>query len=309
MRGLVFLFPGQGAQRTGMGKDFYEKYDSAREIFDIAERTLPELKLKELCFDGPEEELIKTEITQPALYTVGFVIYRVLNEMGIDGEVFGGHSLGEYTAVASAGYMDFEDGLKLVYKRGLLMRDCDPERRGGMAAIIGMDRKTIERVCGEIGDVYTANFNSPTQIVISGLKEKVEKASEKLREMGARKCVMLKVSGAFHSPFMEEAQKRLEKALNSVNWKQGKGKIISNATAELTDSPEVIRENLLKQLNSPVLWSDSMIYLVENGYVNYLECGPGGILRGLFKGISGDANVLTVGNTSDLSSVEELIQG
>jgi len=308
MGGLVILFPGQGAQKTGMGKDFYERYESAREIFDRANETLPELKLKELCFEGPDEELVKTEKTQPALYTVGFAVYRVLKEMGINGEIFGGHSLGEYTAVAAAGYMDFEEGLRLVYRRGILMRDCDPERKGGMAAIIGMDRETIEKVCKEIGGVFPANFNSPSQIVISGLKEKVEEASKRLKEMGAKRCVMLNVSGAFHSPFMAEVQKELEKALNSVNWRQGNGKIISNATAKLADSPEVIKENLLKQLSSPVLWSESMSYLVREGYKNYLECGPGGVLKGLFRSISREANVIPVGNIDDISRVEEFFQ-
>lgn len=296
-----FLFPGQGAQKPGMGKDFYDSYNEAKEIFDKADRVLNDVSVKYLCFEADEEELKKTENTQPALYTVSYAIYRVLDKNGVTGEFYAGHSLGEYTAVAAAGYISFEDGLRVVRKRGLLMRDCDPDGKGGMAAIIGLDEKTVSEVCEEMG-VTAANFNSPSQIVISGEKTKVAKASEILKSKGAKRVVVLNVSGAFHSPLMKSAAEELKESLESIEWKKGRGKIVSNSTAMISDDPEVIRENLIKQLYSPVLWNKTMKVLVEDGKCkNFVECGPGKVLKGLFRAFSRDVNVTSVEKVEDIS--------
>ena len=299
-----FLFPGQGAQKIGMGKDFYDKYDIAKAVFERADEIIDEVSIRKLCFESDEEELKKTENTQPALYTVSYAIYRVLENNGLAAKYYAGHSLGEYSAIAAAGYISFEDGLKLVRKRGILMRDCDPEQKGGMAAIIGLDEKTILDVCNDVGDVVPANYNSPNQIVISGDKRKVQKVANILKSKGAKRAVVLNVSGAFHSPFMRNAAEDLKRSLESIEWKKGKGKIVSNSTAEATDDPYLIRENLIKQLYSPVLWNKTMQTLVEGKKCfNYVECGPGKVLKGLFRSFSRDVAVSTVESVEDLEII------
>jgi len=312
MNKLSFLFPGQGSQRPGMCRAFYSNFSAARKVIDKAENLLDDCSIKFLCFDADEARLKKTENTQPALYTVGFAIFSVLKEMGVTADLFAGHSLGEYTACAAAGYFSFEDGLKVVRKRGLLMRDCDPEKKGGMAAIIGIDEKAIKKVCEEIGDIYPANFNSNNQVVVSGLKDKIREASDKFKSLGAKRVVELNVSGAFHSPMMMKASKELKRELDAIEWKMGnglgnglgKGRIISNATAEISDDVDIIKESLVKQLTSPVLWKNSMIKLFENGYTNFIEAGPGGILRGLFRNIQREAKVFSVEEPEDIDKLD-----
>jgi [acyl-carrier-protein] S-malonyltransferase len=302
---FAILFPGQGAQKPGMGKEFYDKYEIARDIFKRADKTLSDCSVTALCFDADEEELRKTENTQPALFTASYAIYSVLAHEEIEGDIFAGHSLGEYTAVTAGGFLSFEDGLKTVRKRGLLMRDCDPEQKGGMAAIIGIDPDKVDSVCKEIGDVAPANFNSPSQIVISGMKDKVTEAAERLGELGAKRTIILNVGGPFHSSYMEKASLDLKKELEKVQWMEGRGKIIANATAAIVDNPAVIKENLIKQLNHPVLWSISMQKLVRDGHLQYIESGPGGVLRGLFRSISKDANVISVDKPEDIVQLKQ----
>jgi [acyl-carrier-protein] S-malonyltransferase len=300
MNSYGFLFPGQGAQKPGMGKEFYDQHEAAQEVFDRAEHILKDCSIKALCFEADEEELRKTENTQPALYTVSYAMYRVLVESGYEGHVCAGHSLGEYTAITAAGYMDFEDGLRVVRKRGILMRDCDPERKGGMAAILGLEMKSIEEVCDSVQGVWPANVNSPNQIVISGLKEQVMRAMEKLKQRGAKRTILLNVGGPFHSPYMKEAASELEKELRCVSWRKGNKKIISNATAEIAEDSETISTNLVNQLFSPVLWSASMQKFLELGTVRFIESGPGTVLKGLFRALSRDAQVFSVETPEDL---------
>ncbi len=300
-----FLFPGQGAQKPAMGKEFYDQHKAAKEVFDRAEQILKDCSIKALCFDADEEELKKTENTQPALYTASYAIYRVLTESGYEGHVCAGHSLGEYTAITAAGYMNFEDGLRVVRKRGILMRDCDPERKGGMAAILGLDKKSIEEVCDSVQGVWPANVNSPNQIVISGLKEQVMQATEQLKQRGAKRTILLNVGGPFHSPYMKEAAKELEKELRRVSWQKGNKRIISNATAEIAEDSETISTNLVNQLFSPVLWSASMQKFLELGTVRFIESGPGTVLKGLFRALSGDAQVFSVATPEDLQKIQQ----
>jgi [acyl-carrier-protein] S-malonyltransferase len=299
-----FLFPGQGAQKPGMGREFYDQYKAAREVFDRAEQVLTDCSIKALCFDADEEELRRTENTQPALYTASYAIYRVIAESGYEGDVYAGHSLGEYTAITAAGYMSFDDGLRVVRKRGILMRDCDPERKGGMAAILGLDKKSIEEICDSVQGVWPANVNSPNQIVISGLKENVMRAMEELKRRGAKRAILLNVGGPFHSPYMKEAAKELEKELGRVSWQKGDKKIISNATAERAEDFETISMNLVHQLFSPVLWSASMQKFLELGTVRFIESGPGTVLKGLFKALTGDAKVFSVATPDDLQKIQ-----
>lgn len=305
MKGFGFLFPGQGSQKPGMGKEFYDNFEAVKEIFDRSEKVLTDCSIKSLCFEADEEELRKTENTQPALYTTSYAIYRVLSESGYTGEVFAGHSLGEYTAITASGYIDFEDGLRIVRKRGLLMRDCDPERKGGMAAVLGLEIDQIKEVCNLVQNVWPANFNSPSQIVISGLKERVDEAMEKLKSQGARRVVPLNVGGPFHSPFMKKAADELEKELEQISWKKGHGRIVSNATAEVTSDPTEIKQNLVKQLYYPVQWSLSLQKLIDVGILRYIESGPGTVLKGLLRSIAKDAMVFSVEKPEDMKAIEK----
>jgi len=284
----ALLFPGQGAQTVGMGKALYEQYPIAKELFDKADKILG-FSLSKLCFEGPEEELNKTNICQPALLVTSYVAMAVLKQTNAlpEWSCSAGLSLGEYTALAAAEALSFEDAVKIVERRGTFMQqDCD-RVKSTMASVIGLERAKIEEVLATIsGIVVVANLNSPGQIAISGEVAAVAQASEKLTAAGARKVIPLKVAGAFHSPLMKPAEEKLKLELAKINVKVPAKQVISNVTADYVKSAEEIKGNLSRQVSNPVLWADSMQKLIADGYDNFYEIGPGKVLTGLMKKIN-----------------------
>ena len=280
----ALLFPGQGAQFVGMGQVLYEQHSIAREFYDKADRILG-FPLTKFCFTGPEEELNKTNICQPALLVTSYVAMKVLKFAGglPEWNCAAGLSLGEYTALAVSGALSFEDAIRIVERRGAFMQEDCNKVRSTMASVTGgLDRKKIEEVLATInGIVVVANLNSPGQIVISGEVGAIQQASEKLVQAGARKVTVLKVAGAFHSPLMKTAETRLGAELAKINIKMPTNAVISNVTADYVKTPEEIRNNLSRQVSNPVLWADSMQRLINDGFDNFYEIGPGKVLSGL----------------------------
>lgn len=278
------IFPGQGAQSVGMGKELYERSSAARDMMDNACKILG-FNITDIMFEGPAEELQSTRVTQPAI----FVHSAVLAECCVDSvpDMVGGHSLGEFSALVAAGAIDFEDGLKLVSARALAMQKCCEKVPGMMAAIIALPDSTVEEICAKVpGTVIAANYNSDGQVVISGEEEAVRQACVLLKEAGAKRALPLGVSGAFHSPLMEPAREELAEAISRTAFRTPKCPVYQNVTALPTTDPELIRENLLKQLTSPVRWTQTVRNMLEAGADHFLEIGPGTVLQGLVKRIS-----------------------
>ena len=307
---ISFLFPGHGAQYIGMGKEFYDTFEESRRVFQTANETL-DFDLLKMCFEE-NQEIHQTEYTQAAIFTVSEAIRVVLDNRGIKPSVCAGLSLGEYNALVASGILRFEDTLPIVRKRGLLMEHAVPSGLGGMAAIFYLDSTIIEQVCKELnGVVQIANYNSPVQTVISGEKEAVMKACEKLKEAGAKKVVPLKVSGPFHSPMINSCGKELGELLKGINMYPSSVPYMANVTAEYTNvrgcGEDKVRELLVKQVSSPVLWKQSIIAMIEDGVDTFIEVGPGKTLSGLVKQIDRDAKILNVEKVSDLTQLEELL--
>jgi [acyl-carrier-protein] S-malonyltransferase len=304
---IAFIFPGQGSQKPGMGKDVAEKYKSAMEIFDKANDILG-FDLKSICFNGTEEQLKDTSITQPALFTTSAAILSALKEeSNITPDFVAGHSLGEYTAYYSSGAISFEDGLKAVRKRGLLMAQADKEGKGTMYAVLKLDDHIVENICQELsseGVIVPANYNCPGQVVISGERKALE-ASKKPIEEAKGRVMPLPVGGAFHSPLMKPASEELKIHIDkSFSIKQTPVKVISNVYATyLTE--DKIKTSLVEQLLSPVRWSKSMEKLVEEGVEKFIEIGPGTVLQGLMKKIN--SNKQTIG-IQDIETLKNFIQ-
>jgi len=301
---VALLFAGQAAQKAGMFKDIAENFVTAREIFDKADELLG-FKLSRLCFEGPDEDLTKTENAQPAIYSCSWVAFRLLLELVPDFvfEATAGLSLGEFAALAAAGAFSFEDGLRLIRTRGLLMAESCVRHTGSMAAIIGLEEAQVTRVCEEAG-VQIANLNCPGQIVISGLTDRVSKACELAKQSGARRCLVLPVAGAFHSSLMSDVKPGLRDALCKIEIKVPAVKVISNVTAQPHTQKEDMIKLLVEQVSSPVLWEKSMKYLIDNGYDLFVELGPGQALAGFMKRISSNVQVL---NIYDCRSLEETV--
>jgi len=297
---IVFMFSGQGSQYVGMGKELYENYEAAKSILDKAEEIV-DFDLKDMIFNGPEADLNNTKNTQPAIYTVSAMIKAVLAEHGLDAAAAAGHSLGEYSALYAAGVLSFADGLKLVRRRGELMDQADPEGKGTMAAIIGLADKEVESVLKEIDGIVTvANYNSPGQVVISGEVTAVEAAGELLSEKGAKRVIPLTVSGAFHSPLMEPAKEELKNTIESVEFKDAQIPLIANVTADYVKESSEIKSALIKQLNNSVRWVETIERFKEDGYEDYVEVGPGRVLKGLMRRIDRSLNAYNVEDEKSL---------
>ena len=278
----AYVFPGQGAQFTGMGKDLYEGSTLAKNLFEDANEIL-EFSITDIMFEGTSEELKETKVTQPAIFLHSVILAKVLNER-FKPQMVAGHSLGEFSALVAAGYLTFEDGLKLVSKRAMAMQKACEAQPSTMAAILGLEDELVEDICRQIEDtVVPANYNCPGQLVISGTKQAIAEACQKLTEAGARRALPLPVGGAFHSPLMEPARIELETAINNTLFKQGLCSVYQNVTAKAVSNPEEIKENLIKQLTASVRWTQSMKQMISDGATSVTEVGPGKVLQGLFK--------------------------
>lgn len=304
---VAFIFPGQGSQKVGMGFDLANEYDVCKKIFDAADERL-QFSLSEIIFSGPAETLKKTENTQPALLTTSIAILELLKEHGISADYVAGHSLGEYTALVAANAMSFEDAVYTVRKRGLFMEEAVPFGQGAMAAVLGMDREQLESVTKEVtenGDlVQLANLNCPGQIAISGTKTGVEKASLLAKEKGARRVIPLEVSGPFHSELMKPAAEKLAAVLDEVAISNAEIPVIANVCADIMQEADDIKQKLIEQIYSPVLWEDSVRKLLELGVDTFVEIGPGNVLTGLVRKV--DRSVKTY-NVSDKESVMKFV--
>jgi len=304
-RGIfAYVFPGQGSQRVGMGRDLYDAFPQVRQVFEEADDALG-FRLSRLCFEGPEEELAQTVNAQPAILTVSLACLKAA--AGLAGGLIcpafmAGHSLGEYTALVAAQVLDFKDAIRLTRQRGELMQEAGERVPGGMAAIIGLDEMTVEAICEETG-AQIANLNSPGQIVISGTKEALVRAMDLARAMGARHSMPLKVSGAFHSSLMQPAAEGMAQAISQFNFRDPSVPIVINSTAQPVTTAEAVKEELLRQLCAPVQWQRSVKYMVDAGVSTFIEIGPGQVLSGLIKRIDSQVQTLNVGDASSIRAM------
>jgi len=307
MRKVAFIFPGQGSQTVGMGKDLYERYAIVRDTFNEADKAL-EFSITGLCFDGPGEELKKTANTQPAILTVSVALTRLLNEHGIRPDIVAGHSLGEYSALVAADALDFSDAVRLVRKRGQYMQEAVPLGEGAMAAVMGLNREAIIEICKKIsldfGIVQPVNFNCPGQVVIAGKTAAVEKAAELLKEAGAKRVLPLPVSAPFHSSLLEPAAQKLAGEFRKIKLRNPKVPVVANVNGEIITNGEIMQELLIRQAASPVLWEDCVAKIVEFGATVLVEVGPGKVLTGFTKKIAPDATAL---NVEDVASFEKTL--
>ncbi|MCY1633037.1 ACP S-malonyltransferase [Marinifilum sp. D737] len=278
----AYVFPGQGAQFVGMGKDLYENSELAKELFEKANEILG-FRITDLMFEGTDEDLRQTKVTQPAIFLHSVILAKTLGE-DFKPEMVAGHSLGEFSALVANGTLSFEDGLKLVSQRAMAMQKACEMEPSTMAAIIGLDDETVEKVCAEIEEVVVpANFNCPGQLVISGSMKGIEIACEKLKEAGAKRALPLKVGGAFHSPLMEPARVELEEAIENTNFSTPACPVYQNVNAKPVTDPSEIKKNLVAQLTAPVRFTQTMVNMIADGASSFTEVGPGKVIQGLVK--------------------------
>jgi [acyl-carrier-protein] S-malonyltransferase len=292
---IAFVFPGQGSQYVGMGKDIYEHYPVAKEVFQKASDALG-YDVADLCFNGPVEELNRTFRTQPCILTVSSALNSVLKEKGIQPSVVAGHSLGEYSALVAAEVISLKDSVSLTEKRGRFMQEAVPEGKGLMAAILGLEREKVDEICNSLisGYAAAANYNCPGQIVIAGEKTAVEEAVELCKSAGAKRAIALAVSVPSHCKLMNGASERLGELLGTIELKDPFIPLVNNADAKFLKTAEEIRPSLIRQLNSPLLWEDSIKAIYASGIDTFIEVGPGKVLSGLIKRIVPEAKISSV---------------
>lgn len=303
----AFLFPGQGSQKVGMVQDLFENYDSVKALIKEADETLG-FSISKMMFEGPDTELMKTEFTQPAILTASVAVWQVLKEHGLTPDIAAGHSLGEYSALVAAGAISFADAVHTVHLRGRFMQEAVPLGEGGMAAVIGSNPETIVKVCGEVSTedlpVQAVNFNCPGQVVIAGATAAVEKACEALKEAGARRAIMLKVSAPFHSTLMELAALRLKEVLDKIDIHDTAIPVVANVNAKEETKADEIRKNLVDQAAHPVHWEESIRNMVAGGVDMTVEAGPGTVLTGFMKKI---ARSVPCHHAEDVATIDEVV--
>lgn len=286
----AYVFPGQGAQYPGMGKDLYSNYPAAKELFDLADQVLG-FSLSSIMFEGTAEELKETKVTQPAIFTMSVIMAKLLGN-DFKPDLVAGHSLGEFSALTAAGALSFEDALTLVSKRAMAMQKACETTPSTMAAILGLSDQQVEDICVSVdGIVVAANYNCPGQLVISGELTAVEKSCEKATQSGARRAIILPVGGAFHSPLMEPAREELAAAISATVFNTPICPVVQNSVAKAVQNPEEIKQNLIDQLTAPVRWTQSVQEMITLGATDYIECGPGKTLQGLIKKIDRSTTV------------------
>lgn len=306
----AFIFPGQGAQAVGMGKDFYDNFDAARKLFDEADDALG-YSISRMCFDGSEDDLKLTANTQPAILVVSVIVSELLKAEGVTAQIGGGHSLGEYSALVAAGSLKFRDAVVLVHKRGQFMQEAVPVGEGSMAAIIGLDDATIIDICAAasaVGEVQAVNFNCPGQTVIAGRTAGVEAAVDKLKAAGAKKAVILPVSAPFHSTLMAPAAKKLAAELDKVELHDASFPIAANVNGELETAAAQIKANLVAQADHPVKWIDCVAAMKNFGADVFIECGPGKTLCGFNRRIDRQIKSLNVENLDSLKKTLDALR-
>ena len=301
----AFLFPGQGSQYVGMGEDLYKQSNSAKLLYHTASDILG-FNLQDVSFRGPEDRLRETQFTQPAIFVHSIIVDKFLKDKDIIPDAVAGHSLGEFTALVSANVLSFEDALKIVKVRSTEMANTGKQSPGTMAAILGADDKQLKIICKQDGIVVPANLNAPGQIVISGEISAIENAIITAKNIGVRRALPLNVSGAFHSPLMSPARKALSKIINTLRFKDAYIPIFQNVSAESVTKASIIQENILKQLEHPVLWSDTILNMKRHGITDFFEVGPGNVLNGLNRRIYPESTTINCDKLEHLEAYEVL---
>lgn len=307
----AFIFSGQGAQYAGMGKELYDNFDCVKKVFDKADSVL-DFKVTDMCF-GEDERLNETEYTQPALLTMSYAIAKLMEEKGLKADYAAGLSLGEYSAHTASGTMSFEDAVKLVRKRGKFMTEAVPKGEGAMCAVLNLGADKIQEVCDEVSDIgrcMIANYNAPGQIVIAGDKNAVEKASEAVVEKGAKRAVMLNVSGPFHTSLLKPAAEKLSEELKSVELNDMNIPVITNLTAEVVKDKSEVKDILVKQVMNPVRWEQSVKKMIELGVDTFVEMGPGKTLSSFVKKAAKEVGAdVSIYNVEDMKTLEKTLGG